>query len=141
MPDYSLPRSGAPPLRFAGELLASDTTESDVIRGIDGDRHGRKRYHNLAVYGLPGGRFVAHVEYVTTWAPEPSHSDAVVCPDAQTLATYLREYDPLAYLVGWPPLPRFAAHQERLRSILAGRWREMVSRVLSSHPEFAARVD
>lgn len=129
----TLRRSGQPPLRFRGELLA----ESDGERQA-GKEHNR--WHELAVYRTAGGQFVVRIAYRTRWEGELDR-DAAEVTDAPGVAAALRDYDPAAPVEGYPVGDAYAERQARLLADVRRRYEEQVSRILAADPEFAEEVE
>jgi hypothetical protein len=130
--EITLPRSGAAPLRFRGELLA----ESDGER-----RSGREqtRWHELAVYRTAGDRYVVRITYRTRYQGEPD-VDVALVTDAAGVAAALESHDPCAAAVGYPPGEHYAERQRRLLEDLRRRYAAQVSEVLAADPAFAEDV-
>jgi len=85
MLDYRIARSGFPSLAFSGELLA--TASSEDAKGLE------KRYHKLALYKTKGGSWVIHIQYLTTWNSEVSHSEVLVTSQRSEIIELLENYN------------------------------------------------
>jgi hypothetical protein len=127
----TLTRTGAPPITFDGQPIVELTTQT----------RDATRYHDASLFVLPSGAFVLALSYLTSWDGETDHHAAYLCPFPADVVNHLLNYDPLAHLAGWPPLPAYAERQQRLRQTLTERWQSLVSRLLASRPEFAQRLD
>lgn len=132
--EITLPRSGQAPLVFVGEMLA----ESDGER-VSGRE--QNRWHELAVYRTPGGKFVVRIAYRTRWQGELEHNAAEVCQQPREVATVLRDHNPTAAVVGYPTGSGYKDKQARLMADIRGRYEEQISEILASAPEFAERID
>ena len=128
----TLPRSGQPPLRFRGELLAESCGERQAGRE-------QTRWHELAVYRTAGGVFVVRVAYLTRWEGELDRDEATVT-DAAGVGKVLRDYDPTSPVQGYPPGGAYAERQARLCADVRRRYEEQVSSLLAAAPEFAEEV-
>lgn len=124
MAEFILPRTGAAPLQFSGELIAQSIGEPPTS--------GKKwqRYHNLAIYRSDAGEYILAIAYRCTRDKEPDKDMAYVFAHPRYLADYLAQHNPTSYVVGWPNTPR---HRERRLADLADidiRFRHQVSEVL-----------
>lgn len=128
--NYTLRRTGKPPLRFQGELLAEE----------EGDGRDRTRWHSLRVYRTAGGRYVLHIEYTTRFQGESDYCAAWVLEDAVAVGKKLTEYDPTAHVAGFPPGEHYAEKQARLLADIRRRYEAQVSEILASDPGFAEEV-
>jgi hypothetical protein len=97
MADIIVDRSGDRPLAFQGKEWSNASSCMDV-------KPGSVRWHEITVYKLEreAGGYVVAVSYRTEWDTETDHNAAKVCANAEEVATYLREYDPLAWFIGPP---------------------------------------
>jgi hypothetical protein len=129
MPEYRLPRSGDAPLLVTGELVAE--SDGERIAGKE-----QNRWHELAVYHLEDGRYALAVNYRTRWQGELGHDLAVIVPDAAGVRRALKEYSPLAQLVGFPAGEHYAERQARLEADIRRRYDAQVSDLLDRE-EFA----
>lgn len=131
--EYTISRTGQAPLRFAGEQLAtwSSKTESGYLRN---------RYHTVTLFRDAGGRFVARIEYDTTWQGERAQQVALVAGSGEEIARALEEHDPTEYVGGFPAGEAYAARQERLLAEIDAGFRDCVGRVLQA-AEITATVE
>ena len=129
-------RTGQPPLRFAGELIAAASSQQE-----HGNR--RHRWHEVRLYVIWDtsrsfwtSQRVAEVEYISRWSstnkdPELGRRWAVVCDQAE-LPARLAEYQPVEDVTGgYPPIPRFEQQQARLLMAVATGFREAVGAALA----------
>lgn len=123
MPTYTLPRTGAAPLRFAGDLLADVSTHN-------GDRGRFQRWHEIAVYQTEAGKFVLWIGYQSDFEQGRDVQTATVCdsPDAVRLA--LAEHDPLARFIGYSSGRQFDERQDRVKRELQLAWENAVRDLL-----------
>lgn len=132
--DITLKRTGKAPLRFKGELL--EESEGERVGGRENNR-----WHELAVYRTPGGKYVVRIGYRTRWQGELGRDNAEIVAKPEEVAAVLRDYDPCAPVTGFPPGDAYAQKQARLMSDIRTRYEHQVSELLASSPEFAERVD
>ena len=130
--NFTLRRSGQPPLRFQGELIAS----------ADGQRRNgckQDRWHELAVYRTQGGKYVVKIAYRTRWPGENDHEAAKVVDDARSVGTALSTYDPVEFVAGFPASDAYAGKQARLLQDLRLRYDALVSEVTADE-DFAETI-
>jgi len=119
---HKLTRTGDSPLVFDGEIISES----------DGQWHNgqeQNRYHSLAIYTC-GNRYVVAIEYCTNWQGEGSLALAEVCDDAGQVREFLRDYDPTAPVVGFPPTKAYTERQKHLMDGIVQRYDAQVSEVL-----------
>ena len=131
--NYTLPRSGKPPLRFQGEVLA----ESDGQRQAGRDW---TRWHELTVYRTTVGKYVVHVAYRTRYQGELEHDLATVADDPAAVGKILTDYDPASVVRGFPPHESYADRQAKLLAEVRARYAAQVSDLLQASPEFAENI-
>jgi hypothetical protein len=129
----TLTRSGQPPLRFRGELLA----ESDGQRQANREHN---RYHTVRIWRTVAGRYLLCIAYHTHFQGELDWQDAVALDTPGAVTDMLVGHEPCANLRGYPPGPDFAERQARLETDIRSRWEAQVSDLLASSPEFAEEV-
>lgn len=103
---HKLTRTGDSPLVFDGEIISES----------DGQWHNgqeQNRYHSLA-----------------NWQGEGSLALAEVCDDAGQVREFLRDYDPTAPVVGFPPTKAYTERQKHLMDGIVQRYDAQVSEVL-----------
>jgi hypothetical protein len=120
-------------LRFVGEVIAGAELP-------DTDEHTGQRWHTIDVYRTSAGACVVHVAYTTERKGESDHDDAQSFPDLASAVAWLRAYNPVSYVTGWPPLPAYATRQVRLLLQLRERFAQLVSAVFCNLPEAAEVV-
>ncbi|MHC1697765.1 MAG: hypothetical protein AB9919_06855 [Geobacteraceae bacterium] len=123
MPIITLPRTGDRPLQFQGQEIASSDT-----RMISGQQ--ANRWHELSLYQTEVGKYVIAIGYRTQWQGELEHDSAIVCGDQASFAEELKQIDPLAHLVGFPPGPQYAEKQARIERDITARFAAAVTEVL-----------
>lgn len=117
---YTIPRSGDAPLSFVG----------DVITDIDGEYvNGQEqtRWHAIAIYRTEENTFVAHVGYHSKFRGEASRDTAAAVATAPEVVSFLRSYDPVADVQGYPPGPAHAEKQQRLVDDIRRRYQGQMS--------------
>ena len=126
MPDYTITRTGKPPLAFSGEILAAETTRQE--RG-----YLFQRWHDLTLYQTAGGKLVLHVEYHCERKRngEAGHSQAGPVGDASALPAALERYDPLEHVGGYPAGAQFVERQKKLLAAVQSAYYEAVGRLLA----------
>jgi len=122
MKEVRLSRTGEPALEFVGAVVFSGTSGTATSN----------RWHEVTVYETVTGESVVEVSWVTTWKEELGHDAAFVCNRPGEVVRDLRQYDPVAYLVGFPPGDTFAQKQERLKADIRARWQTLVTEVLNT---------
>ena len=130
---FTIPRSGLPPLRFQGELLAE--SDGSCYAGQD-----RLRYHDIAVYRTDGGQYVVHIAYCTRFQGEVGDDQAEIVTEPQGVSDVLADYRPEVRVQGYPPGDHFTAKQARLVQDICARYVSQVSDILQVAPEFAEVV-
>lgn len=135
MATHILPRTGNAPLKFEGELIAESRPTQDP------DKPGKdpKRWHELALFRTAGGQYVVSISYRADWKGEHDHHHAEVVPDVPNAVRIIREYDPLAHVMGYPPGEQYAPKQARLLAEIRQRYEAQVSELLG-RDEFAEVV-
>lgn len=122
--NYTLPRTGLPPLEFAGELVAaaSSATKTGPLC---------ERWHEVTVYRTRSGWLVAAVSYRTRRVGEHDHHAATTCT-ARGAVAWLAGYGALAAvgLLRTRPAERAVIRRE----IYAG-FQRAVSAALAGFPE------
>lgn len=134
MEEYVLKRTGDRPLKFNGELVAE----------VGGKWHAgaeQNRWYEIRVYRTAGGKYVVEVAYETMWQGEDSYHYARVCNTIRDVLEEIEFFDPLEYLLGYPPHPQFAVKQARLEQSLRQRWSVLVGEILSALPGVAEEIE
>ena len=131
--NYTLRRSGQPPLTFRGALIAESDGERQYGREQD-------RWHELAIYRTAGGKYVAVIRYRTRWQGEADHDEAEPLADAAAVAAYFRAWVPTKFVRGFPVGEHYEGKQERLLADIANRYYEQVADLLSGD-EFAEVIE
>jgi hypothetical protein len=131
--DFTLTRTGKPPLAFAGELAAEASSK---------DRHGplQNRWHEVRVYRTAGGKWVGEVVFHTTWQGEHGRHTAEVADTPAALAEVLTRYDPTAEWEGYPDRPEFAEKQARTRAAVRAGYERAVSAAFAGVADLAERI-
>lgn len=125
MPDtYTLPRTGAAPVRFVGEQIAGDDNQAT-------NGPGQSRWHDLAIYRADSGRWIAAIGYRTRWQGEMGRNTVLVADSPGEVARMLAAHDPTTAVAGFPPGEQFAERQARLLADVRARYESLVSAVLA----------
>lgn len=83
MQDYTIKRTGLPPIKFNGELIGSGSTEIE---------HGNRanRWTEVEIYKTKGGKFIASVGRLTIWQGESDHYKAASFEKATDVIEWLK---------------------------------------------------
>lgn len=131
---FQLRRTGDQPVVFDGELVAE-------AAGVQINGRDRDRGHDVRIYRTITGTYVVEVVYWTTWAGEAEARTVVPAGrDAASVAAVFRAHNPLAHVLGYPPVERFRARQERLLIRLREDFATRVSDVLARLPDAGQRI-
>src|SRR5574343_1955791 len=134
MAQFSLTRSGLPPLRFTGERLASS----------EGGRVGTRdqsRWHDIALYQATTG-WVAEVVFRTRWEGEQDRHTVYVCASPAEVVAALAAHKVPASGIGFPVGTVYAERQQAMLADLRARLAAQVSEVLAdAGDEFAEDLD
>lgn len=122
--NYTLPRTGLPPLTFVGELAAAASSAAKTGPLCE-------RWHEVTVYRTAAGTLVAAVAYRTRRVGEHDHH-AAAAGTARGVAAWLAGYGALAAVGLLRTRP--AEHAAIRREIYAG-FQRAVSAVLAGFPE------
>lgn len=120
--EYTLARTGHPPLRFAGELLAQ--ADGQRVNGQE-----QTRWHELAVYRTPAANYVVAITLRSQWAGESDHFSVATSADPAAVHAVLQDYDPTEHLQGYPAGPTYAAKQARLEADIQRRYEALAVEV------------
>jgi hypothetical protein len=125
--NYTLQRTGLPPLKFEGELIASASSHIRVNGGPL-----ENRWHEIELYKTAGGKWVWQVAFRTCWQGEHDHYRAeVVASDQVVINDLTIEYEPLAHYQGYPPGAYYAEKDARQRDAILLGYQRAVSELLS----------
>ena len=134
MASFILQRTGNPPLKFEGELIAESRPQPVA------NKKEPNRWHELAVFRTAAGKYVLAVTYRAEWKDEQSHSHAEVHSDSESVVAALRQYNPIAHVRGFPLGEAFAHKQQRLLQEISQRFATQVSELLN-RDEFAEVIE
>ena len=126
METYLIMRTGQPPLRIAGEILAE-------VSGQQWCGRERNRWYEITVYSVAEA-YAVHVRYCTSWEGESGHSTAEIMEDAAAIAWWLSCYVPTACVRGYPPGRQFDERQARLLVEMGRQYAGLVGDILASEP-------
>jgi hypothetical protein len=108
MRHVEIPRSGDSPLRFNGELLASQS--SRLVAGMEATR-----WHEMEIYRTDNGKYVIHLGWRTQWSREPSQDVALAAGSMQEAQEAIRAaLPPIEPLAGYPLAGRLEDRRLRL---------------------------
>lgn len=122
-------RTGQPALRLDGYGLCASASSQARSGPL------QNRWHELELWSAdeqlqgPEQRHCLVVRYVTTWQGELGHHDAELVL-RKGIGDALREYDPLAHLVGYPDGPQYERKQQALEAALRAGYEHAVSELL-----------
>lgn len=134
--EYLIQRSGLNPLKFTGTLIASSRG-----RDLCPDQENLIRWHDINLYQTSGGKYILHIQYVSEWEGEFSHSYARQFA-REELGDVLRDYNPIRYIMGFPPLPQYADKQRSLINWIKRRYDQQVVDLLAKFgDQFSETVD
>ena len=131
-----LERSGLPPLCFEGRLIAHASGQfvntPPEKPNNDWWEIGLYLVESTRAHSSPRVSHVVAVTYHNKRRNGYTHRSAFLASDP---VTRLREYDPFAVLVNFPPDPPFKARQAHLERMCRQQWETLLSAVLQSFPE------
>lgn len=116
-----LPRTGQPPLSFAGVLITSASS-----RWVSGRE--QNRWHEVAIYELPGGGYVLGIGYRTLWQGEEGRDIAFGMDSKEELSSFLQEDFFPEESMGEPPLRGRERWEESCEKLRRG-WESILSEV------------
>ena len=126
--NFTLPRTGKPPLRFQGEFVA----EASSHIGVNGGPL-QNRWHEIALYRTAAGKLVWSVTYRTRWQGEyDHHTVGVVELEAALIDELTIEYDMLAHYAGYPAGDAYADRDRRQRDAIRLGYERAVAEVLAA---------
>lgn len=120
MKTYTLTRTGLPPLRFQGEVIAEADTEQ--LQAL--------RWYKATIYKEKEGRFVVSIGFRSNWEGETEHDWVAICRNPSDVASSLRVYDVLPPGRGYPPSDSYQERQAKLRAHLQRDYDSMISELL-----------
>ena len=122
-----LPRTGQPPLRVVGILVArASSRQTPTKKG----RPLETRWHDLTVYRSDSGQTVGHISYRTEWPGELDDALARVAP-IPDLVRWLEDHDPTGAVVGFPAGKGFADRQSALLTAIEHGYDRALSELLA----------
>lgn len=121
---FEIEITGEPSLEFEGTSLVFES--NNWVNGRD-----RNRYHEIMVYEPSDGGYILHVSFITQWQGEYDHYAAWELETLEQVVEKLNNYDPIEFLVGFPPGEHFAEKQERLEESLKRDWIELKGKVFN----------
>ena len=122
MDSIIFPRTGEIPLEFTGEIIFTEAT----------DTPGKKkcsRYHQLRLARTAGGSFVAAIGFRATYDGDYDYDWAKV-GTAEEIAAWIKAFDPLCVLLGFPAGKQFEEKQKRLELDIRLRFATAATRLL-----------
>mgnify|MGYP001568507608 CR=1 FL=1 len=142
--DYTLPRTGKPPLSFAGRKVAQDN-DAPTATGIKSKRQpwkdwSHQRWYSLTVYYAANGKWILQICFRSVVKHERGLDEVIVCESLAELHRALAECDPTAPVRQLPPgVTNRDEWQQKIREDVQDRWDAQVSRLLTAL-EYAERV-
>ncbi len=119
MPQFTLNRTGKPPLSFEGELIAEGKSPSH--RRHLANSEAKAHWFEITVYRTTGGLLVGHIAY--RWAGElfrEIDQDVThVESDIPKLMAEMGKFDATACVGGFPHGSEFKSKQEKLMRAVA----------------------
>lgn len=128
MTKFVLEITGESPYDFDGEILYSGNNLFQ--KGKE-----QNRFHSIDIYKSEdeeGLFFVIYICYKTLWKGEQNHYFEAEVDTEQDLVKVLDTYNPIAYLLGYPPGPQFAEKQSRLKKSLTTNWLDLKTKAISA---------
>ena len=124
-------REGLPALCLEGEQLCAEL----ATYSPHGD--AQNRYHEVNLYSVDGGGFVAGVVYRSRWQGESDLYTAYQCAEASALFAELQSHDPTEGFVGRPERTEAEAqfarpHNQAKKTDLRRRWARLLSEAASA---------
>lgn len=122
MKTIELNRTGLPPLRFEGELIADATSEEETVL--------RFRFHDIEVFRTKAGRIVVYVVFHSDWPHEP-HAEAFLVDRPEDIPLVLTKYAPTSSIIGHPPGARDGEKKNRqIKATVSAGWATALAKVL-----------
>lgn len=133
--EYTLERTGQPPLKFRGRLLAESSGRWTVGRD-------NNRWHDLEIYRTEAGRYVVSIVFETIWQGETGTKTVVLLDTPTGVTDELLEYRNRIpdLLIGYPPGEAYEDKQQRLIQSLQMRFEDQITEVLKDDA-FAERIE
>lgn len=123
MQDITLERSGQAPLRVRAEEIAS--SDGRILSGKE-----QTRYHQMDLYRLEDGRYALSIVYSTQWAGELGRCEAFPLMSPGDVTSKLSQWDPTAYVAGFPAAEQYKDRQARLLTSIRHAWDHLVTDLL-----------
>ena len=128
MQTYELEITNELPLEFEGELLFEDSNH--WTNGRDNNR-----WHELNIYRAVDEEdeyFIVWINWRTIWQGEESIAEFFTADSKDDIRSVLDEYDPIAYLIGYPDGDRYQDKQARLEQKLSFDWNRLKATALNN---------
>lgn len=135
---YEIPRTGLPPLRFEGELVAE---ANDAPAVTNPERKDSKRpwrawahlhWNNVRVYQTKGGSFVVAIAYRNIFRAEQGRDDAYVCGNQAEVIATLRDHDPTQHAIpGAAARHNWAARMPAIHEGMRQRYAAQLAKVFA----------
>lgn len=94
MPIYTIPRTGARPLQFEGDIIAQS-------HGRQSHNAEHNRWHDITIYRTAHESYIVHLHYDTTWRGETGHDEYHIVATLEEVAFELENYDPTLHVEGF----------------------------------------
>jgi hypothetical protein len=116
MSEITIQASGEVPVKFQGELQYA--WDSKLVQGRD-----RSRWHEVRLYLIDDSdEEVLTICFLTQWPGEVSHAEYHRIASEADITSALQAYDPIRYLVGYPPGAAFDEKRQDLQGQIASDW-------------------
>lgn len=131
MEEHILPRSGLSAVKFTGELIAE---AASPLPEWEKAKKSSRRWHELRLYRMESGKYVVTVGFRTRHEQESNQDTVQLCESSQDVENFLvgnDGYDPCQFLEGFPSIPKFEKHQERLENRITNDFESRVGELLA----------
>ncbi|MBR9800565.1 hypothetical protein GYB59_02165 [bacterium] len=129
MEEITLQRTGQPPVRFSGKLVAE---AAEPLPPFEKAKFDTRRWHELRLYRHQDGRLVLSIAFRSGLETETPNNAVLVCDSEAAVVAALEEYDPTEFLEGFPDTPKFEDRQRRLENRVVGDYEQRVAQLLAS---------
>lgn len=113
-----LQSTGEVPIEFEGELLHEFSNQ--LVNGRD-----RNRYYEIDIYSHGEGGFVCNLTWKTLWQGEQSICTVEDFDTIDDLIEWLKIWNPLQHLNGFPKMPQFQEKQIALENQITSDWKTL----------------
>ena len=112
--EFMLDRTGQPRLSFEGDVIASAVSPGK--RRSLGDPRAKSHWFEIDVYKTKGGSYVMYIRYRFSGAlyREAPYDHVTTHADRESMLAAADEWQPMAYVKGFPSTPFWAEKQAGL---------------------------